>query len=323
MRSICALAGFLCLGLMPTAKPASAQVEERAGVAGAVRSQTTVTAVGNTKILQIGADIFRGEAIRTDRNGRTGVMFLDGTQVLAGPSSEFVVDGYRYDPNSQIGQFVATIKRGEVRVLGGSIIGQSPAMIFRFAGLAGTLIGQVEVENRNSSRIGRVILDLRIMEDGEAVVANLGGGSLTVRSASGEAERITRAGFYTRMAPRSAPVPAAPVTAEMVGATQSRLEGRTGTGQKASESTLAAIGSQNSSIPPAAAVPGRLQAPLADLDLQAFDALADPARLGTVRQHSFAEVPSVSPPPPPTVFPRLLGIGPPITEADPRARQLR
>lgn len=296
MRDIQALIGFLCFSLVPAPRPASAQMQEWSGRAGAVRSQATVTVVGNTKILQIGADVFRGEAIRTDRNGRTDVMFLDGTQVLAGPGSEFVVDGYRYDPNKQTGQFTATIRRGDVRVLGGSIIGQSPAMIFRLVGFAGALIGQVEVENRSSNRSGRVILDLQVTEAGEAVVANLGGGSLTVRSASGEVERIMRAGFYTRIAPRSAPTPAAPVSPAVVGATQNRLEGRTGTGQKADEITLDSISSQNSSIPSAAAIPGRLQAPLASLDLRAFDALADPARLGTVRQHSFAASGSYPPP---------------------------
>lgn len=288
MRDIRALIGLLCLGLVPAARPASAQVQEWSGRAGAVRSQATVIGVGNTKILQIGADVFRDEAIRTDRNGRTDVMFLDGTQVLAGPSSEFVVNGFRYDPDRQTGQLVATIRRGDVRVLGGSIVGESPAMIFRLTGPAGAPVGQVEVENRNSGRIGRVILDLQVTEAGEAVVANLGGGSLTVTGASGGVERIMRSGFYTRLTPRSAPTPAAPAPVGMVSAAQNRLEGRTGTGQKAGESTLAAVSGQNSSIPPAAAVPGRLQAPLAGLDPRALDPLTDPARLGTVRQHSFA-----------------------------------
>lgn len=59
-----------------------------------------------------GANLWEGDILRTAKNSAVGVIFLDGTRISLGPTSEMVVNSFRFDPINKNYSFDVHMKKG-------------------------------------------------------------------------------------------------------------------------------------------------------------------------------------------------------------------
>ena len=115
------------LPLLPRALPASAATDRRHV---GRRGQATRHAAGkNERILRVGVDVSANERIVTRTNDRAHLVFLDGSALTIGPSSEMVIDRFVYDPNRQVGDLAMSATRGAFRFVGGAIIKKTEVVV--------------------------------------------------------------------------------------------------------------------------------------------------------------------------------------------------
>ena len=102
-KIIAIILGFLLIGL--TAQSAE---KEMIGILGAV----TGKASSNSKNLKIGDKIFLGDTILVDKDSGAQILFLDQSTFTIGSDSEVVMDTFIYDPKTNDGKIVSTVKKG-------------------------------------------------------------------------------------------------------------------------------------------------------------------------------------------------------------------
>jgi len=107
-----ALAG---IGLAP---PVMAQ---QVGAVGAVNPASQAVSRGSVRVLELGAPIIHDEHLRTSAAGSLQVVFVDKTTLSIGPSSEVTIDSFVYDPLRGTGSMAATLAKGVLRIVGGSV----------------------------------------------------------------------------------------------------------------------------------------------------------------------------------------------------------
>jgi hypothetical protein len=72
-------------------------------------------------VLRVGTDVQANEIISTTTNDRAHLVFLDGTTLTIGPSSQLTIDKFVYDPTTQKGELAVNATKGVFRVIGGRI----------------------------------------------------------------------------------------------------------------------------------------------------------------------------------------------------------
>jgi trimeric autotransporter adhesin len=96
--------------------------QDTVGVTSAVNPQATGTPPQRaSRTLNIGLDMFRNEKIVTGPEGKTQLLFIDGSALTIGPNSEVVLDEFVYDPASESGRLAMTATKGVFRLVGGKI----------------------------------------------------------------------------------------------------------------------------------------------------------------------------------------------------------
>tara|TARA_Y100001935_G_C17249196_1_gene480039 strand:- start:220 stop:795 length:576 start_codon:yes stop_codon:yes gene_type:complete len=88
-------------------------------------------AVGEIKnqkdeILQNGSKIFFGDTIVSKKNANAQILLIDQTVLTLGEDTEMTIDEFIYDPNSNEGSFVSSVKSGTVKFITGQISKNNP-----------------------------------------------------------------------------------------------------------------------------------------------------------------------------------------------------
>ena len=73
-----------------------------------------------------GSKIFFGDTIISKNKSNAQILFLDQTVLTLGEETELTIDEFVYDPNSQDGSFVSTVKTGTVKFITGQISKKNP-----------------------------------------------------------------------------------------------------------------------------------------------------------------------------------------------------
>lgn len=112
------------LGLISTSVQGAT---ERVGVAAAVNPATKGTPPGRAdRVIIVGSDMLQNERIDTSDEGRTQLLFLDGTALTIGPNSSVVLDEFVYDPITKTGKLAFSATKGLFRFVGGKISKTTP-----------------------------------------------------------------------------------------------------------------------------------------------------------------------------------------------------
>ena len=117
------LSKVLIIIFLTFANVANASNNSFVGVIGA--------AIGNIKnqkneSLSNGSKIFFGDTIISKSKSNAQILFLDQTVLTLGEETELTIDEFVYDPNSQDGSFVSTVKSGTVKFITGQISKKNP-----------------------------------------------------------------------------------------------------------------------------------------------------------------------------------------------------
>ena len=80
----------------------------------------------NNEILQNGSKIFFGDTIISKKNANVQILFIDQTVLTLGEDTEMTIDEFIYDPNSNKGSFVSSVKSGTVKFITGQISKNNP-----------------------------------------------------------------------------------------------------------------------------------------------------------------------------------------------------
>ena len=73
-----------------------------------------------------GSKIFFGDTIISSSESNAQILFLDQTVLTLGEETEITIDEFIYDPNSNDGSFVSTVKSGTVKFITGQISKKNP-----------------------------------------------------------------------------------------------------------------------------------------------------------------------------------------------------
>ena len=76
--------------------------------------------------LSNGSKIFFGDTIISKSKSNAQILFLDQTVLTLCEETELTIDEFVYDPNSQDGSFVSTVKTGTVKFITGQISKKNP-----------------------------------------------------------------------------------------------------------------------------------------------------------------------------------------------------
>ena len=141
------------------------------------------------RILRVGVDIAANERITTRTDDRAHLVFLDGSALTIGPSSDLMIDRFVYDADRKVGNLAMSASRG----------------VFRFVG--GTISKKTEVVLRtptSSVGIRGSIMTIAIGSDGSTIATFLYGEAMTV-TAQGVTAKAIRPGSQILVATGSPP----------------------------------------------------------------------------------------------------------------------
>ena len=117
MRKILSfLVGLVFTFSAATAADTKIDIEKQlVGIVGAVSG--TVKTI--TRELKTGDKIYLNETILVGTNSGTQVLLLDQSTFTIGSDSEVVMDTFIYDPATNDGKIVASVKQGSLKVISG------------------------------------------------------------------------------------------------------------------------------------------------------------------------------------------------------------
>ena len=116
------LAGFLLFASISNAAEKITVEKQLVGVVGAV-SGTVKT---DTRELKPGDKIYLNETIYSAEGAGTQILLLDQSTFTIGSGSEVVMDTFIYDPATNDGKIVASVKQGSLKVISGLISKKNP-----------------------------------------------------------------------------------------------------------------------------------------------------------------------------------------------------
>ena len=202
----------LAAGLILAGWTASAAAQESIGVTAAVVNLVHGTLAEQERTLVIGDRLFHNEAIETEVESSTQLLFLDETTMSIGPESRLVLDTFVFDPDPNVSKVVMTATVGVFRFVSGSLASASyevrtPVAII---GVRGT------------------IFNLFVALDGATTVI-LCAGALAISNLEGVTVNIDTPGLASTVAaPDAAPTPPAPPPPDVARAIMKLLEPRGG-----------------------------------------------------------------------------------------------
>lgn len=123
--------GILSISILAatTALTAVPAVAETIGITSAVNLNAVGTPpTQDTRVLQVGLDMFANEKVDTGQVGQTHLIFDDGSALTIGPNSSVVLDEFVYDPEAQSGKLVVSVGKGLMRYVGGKISKKTPVV---------------------------------------------------------------------------------------------------------------------------------------------------------------------------------------------------
>ena len=127
------------------------QAQERIGVAAAVDTTTTdLTLEQERKLVDEGYKIIQNHTIETDENGKAQMLLVDGTAFTVGPNSSVTLDSFIYNPETAEGSLTVT-SRGLMRLVGGKVTKNNPAIIRTNAATVGIRGGIVFVDSQGET----------------------------------------------------------------------------------------------------------------------------------------------------------------------------
>ena len=193
---------LLPAALLVAFSPAVASAAANIGVTSAVRPQATSTAPqAEPRVLEVGTDVVANERIVTGAEGKTHLLFRDGSALTIGANAEVVLDEFVYDPIGKTGTIALSATKGVLRFVGGRISKTNPVQIRTPTATIGI-------------RGGIAIVGI----GGDQVSAKfLFGQQLTV-DANGEVVTVDRPGFQVTVPNGGVPTAPQPIPAgELVG----------------------------------------------------------------------------------------------------------
>lgn len=100
------------------------------GVAAAVNPDAESTPPSReTRVLNVGHNVFHNEVIRTSAKGQAQMLFADQSALTIGPNSEVVLDEFLYDPETKTGKIALSATKGLFRLVGGRISKTTPVTL--------------------------------------------------------------------------------------------------------------------------------------------------------------------------------------------------
>ena len=124
MRKILSfLVGLVFTFSAATAADKKIDIEKQlVGIVGAVSGTVKTT----TRELKTGDKIYLNETILAGTNSGTQILLLDQSTFTIGSDSEVVMDTFIYDPATNDGKIVASVKQGSLKVISGLISKKDP-----------------------------------------------------------------------------------------------------------------------------------------------------------------------------------------------------
>lgn len=161
---------------------AYAQSSEIGVLAAANRDVEGARPSENLRPIFVTDRLVQDELVRSSDVGGGQILFLDQTSLTIAPSSEFVLDRYVYDPDSRTGEIGISLVKGALRLVGGRITKQTPALINTPSGTIGIRGGIGHATVGADNRVNYVHIA------GEASEINAGGQTLTISREGGAAQ---------------------------------------------------------------------------------------------------------------------------------------
>ena len=96
------------------ASPEIGRIKSVTGAASVVRGKTATPAVAGEP-LQV------SDVLRTGRDGRIGVTFVDNSRFAVGPNSQIALTSFEFDDTTHVGGSLTTVNRGALAVVSGQI----------------------------------------------------------------------------------------------------------------------------------------------------------------------------------------------------------
>ncbi len=132
----------LAVALPVTSWAAPEEIGRAVSVTGSVKAETAE----DSRMLEVGSPVFRGESIRSDPDSRAQIKFVDDSLLSVGPSSTISLDEYVFTEKDQ--GLLFRMGQGGFRIITGKIAEQNPD---RFSmetpasiiGIRGTTIGVI------------------------------------------------------------------------------------------------------------------------------------------------------------------------------------
>ena len=123
MKKILSLFILLILPFTTAAVAEKVNIEKQLiGIIGAVSGKVNT----QSRELKTGDKIYLNETIFADKDSGTQILLLDQSTFTIGSESEVVMDTFIYDPDTNNGKIVASVKQGSLKVISGLISKKNP-----------------------------------------------------------------------------------------------------------------------------------------------------------------------------------------------------
>ena len=123
MKKILSLFILLILTFTTAAVAEKVNIEKQLiGIVGAVSGKVNT----QSRELKTGDKIYLNETIFADKDSGTQILLLDQSTFTIGSESEVVMDTFIYDPDTNNGKIVASVKQGSLKVISGLISKKNP-----------------------------------------------------------------------------------------------------------------------------------------------------------------------------------------------------
>lgn len=114
MRKLLVVSAVAALAAAQPAWAEIGRIKSQFGDVSVRRNGATIPAIPGLKLEQ-------GDVVRTGKDSRVGIAFLDNTRMALGPVSTIKLDEFSYDRSRQTGSFVTSVNRGSLGVVSGNI----------------------------------------------------------------------------------------------------------------------------------------------------------------------------------------------------------
>ena len=109
--------------------PDLSAADDPAGVVKFVAGEVFIASVDSSVKAVPNMKVHSGDVIRTSSEGYVGIIFDDDTVLSLGPSSEFALDDFQFDPAGQKLSFIARMLKGTFSFLSGQIANLAPQQV--------------------------------------------------------------------------------------------------------------------------------------------------------------------------------------------------